>query len=172
MGCDIHVYVEHSSNGKYWRNLTDNAGSRDYLMFSIMAGVRGDEHKLFDPKGLPEGELGWATERAHWLSIAPEKYPEWKDLDGWTSRDNAERWVASGSSKPQYHDGILSRVSHPDWHSHSWLTADELAQCLQKYREVSPPEWGLPTEWVAIHAAMQAIESNGERARVVFWFDN
>ena len=171
MGCDIHVYVEYSHDGKYWRNLTDGIGSRDYRMFGILAGVRCDDLKLFDPKGLPDGQLSWNTEDANILNIAPESHPEWADTSGWTSRTSAERWISEGSSKPLYRDGVLNRVTNPDWHSHSWLTSDELSQCVDKYRTI-PDVKKAPSEWVGILAAMKAIEENGDQTRVVFWFDN
>lgn len=170
MGCDVHAYVEYSSNGEHWRNLTDNAGSRNYRMFGIMAGVRCEDLKMFDPKGLPEGRLSYVTEGAHWLSIAPENHPEWKDLEGWTSEGSARRWVNSGCSVADMQDGVLKRVSNPDHHTHSWLSVVELQKCVDRYRELSDGQ--APTEWVAILGAMKAIEDNGEMSRVVFWFDN
>jgi hypothetical protein len=171
MGCDIHVYVEYSHDGKYWNSLTENAGSRDYAMFGILAGVRYRELKLFDPKGLPNGELSWQAATANILNIAPEKHPEFADTDGWTDRASAESWVAEGLSTPMYIDGVLHRVTNPDWHSHSWLTSDELSQCIEKYRAI-PESKKAPSEWVGILAAMKAIEENGDQTRVVFWFDN
>lgn len=171
MGCDIHTYVEYSKKGDHWCALTDNAGHRDYLMFAIMAGVRDyDGVKLFDAKGLPEGRLSWNAEGSHWCNVAPDNHPEWAGDDGWISKESAERWIDSGSSTADIRDGVLKRVTNPDHHSHSWLTADELSKCLERYKVAS--EGWAPTEWVAILAAMKAIEGNGDIARVVFWFDN
>lgn len=177
MGCDIHVYVEYSKDGKYWKSLTDNAGSRNYVMFGVLAGVRADEYKLYDPKGLPDGELSYVTYGAHWLNVAPDEHPDWAGTDGWTSKANAERWVKNGYSEAEIVDGKLKRVSNPDGHSHSWLSTEELSAALDKYRSIIggvwPTEAGtVPTEWAAILGAMQAIEANGETARVIFWFDN
>lgn len=67
MGCDIHTYLEYADvtdreGQPYWQNFTSNGGGRDYLMFEILAGVRGGEQQLFEPRGLPEGRLGWRTE--------------------------------------------------------------------------------------------------------------
>jgi hypothetical protein len=171
MGCDIHAYVEYTKSGDYWWSLTDNAGHRNYRMFAIMAGVRdyGGE-KLFDAKGLPDGRMSFAAEGAHWLLVAPDATPEWAGSDGWVSKASAERWIAEGSSEGETVDGILKRVTNPDHHSHSWLTTDELSKCVDQYRTLSDGQ--APTEWVAILAAMKAIEGNGEIARVVFWFDN
>jgi hypothetical protein len=174
MGCDIHVYVEYSKDGKYWKNLTGNAGSRDYVMFGVLAGVRVEDARLFEPKGLPSGELSYVTNAGYWIHVAPAAHPEYAKEDGWTSRENADRWVAGGYAK--YSDD-KTRVSDPDSHTHSWLTTDEVGSAIRHYRTVVgkywPPEAGTaPTEWLAIHAAMQAAEANGETARVVFWFDN
>ncbi len=177
MGCDIHAYVEYSKDGQYWKNLTDNAGSRNYVMFGVLAGVRVVDAQLFEPKGMPEGELGYVTSHGYWLNVAPDEHPDWADGEGWTALEKAQDWIDRGCSKPDYNDGKLRRVSHPDWHSHSWLTAAELSEAIEHYRKVVGNYWpeeagGAPTEWVAILAAMKAIEGNGEMARVVFWFDN
>lgn len=176
MGCDIHAYVEYSENGKSWRNLTVNAGERNYVMFGILAGVRVSQEQLFEPKGLPSGELGYKTRADYWFRIVPEDQPDWADTEGWTSRENAERWIERGLSRASYDNGKLIEVSDPDAHSVSWMTASELSRAVDRYREVVGKYWpnhtGAPTEWVMILAAMQAAEANGSHARVVFWFDN
>lgn len=171
MGCDVHAYLEFSDNGTFWQSLTDSAGIRNYRMFGIMAGVREEELALFEPKGLPEGQLSWQATDAHWIYVDPEDKPEQCYREGWTTKDVAERWIAGGYSEPYYEDGVIKRVTHPDHHSHSWLTADELAQCVEKYRDLFP-EWKPPHDFVGMLAAMQAIEANGGKTRLVFWFDN
>lgn len=180
MGCDIHAYVEYadwdSDTGPYWKNFTSNGGSRNYVMFGVLAGVRCPDAKLFEPKGMPEGKLGFETADAYWLHIAPADKPQWADGEGWTSLDRAEAWVASGASVP-YRDekGELKRVSHPDWHSHSWLSAGDLDAALRHYEEVVErhyPEKGVPAEWRAMLAAMREFEVAGAKTRLVFWFDN
>jgi hypothetical protein len=179
MGCDIHVYVEYSDDGEYWQNLTDNAGSRNYVMFGVLAGVRLEHLTVFSPKGLPDGKLGYITEDAHWINVARDGKPEQAEWDGWTSLESAARWVKSKYSEPEYDDsGRIRRVTNPDHHSHSWLNSDELNLALLRYPDAAKGVWGdsggvqLPHEWVAIRAAMRAIEENGGLARVVFWFDN
>lgn len=177
MGCDIHAYVEYSDDGKYWRSLTRNFGSRDYVMFGVIAGVRYEEAKLFEPKGMPDGPLSYVTEDDYWYRVAPAKNPEWADLDGWTSKERAQDWVARGISKPEYKGDELSRVTNPDAHSHSWLTADELAQALAHYVTAYSDRWDAetakaPTEWLMILAAMQAANAAGAQSRIIFWFDN
>jgi hypothetical protein len=180
MGCDIHTYVELADGTKdkpYWRNFTRNGGERDYLMFGILAGVRVEDEQLFEPKGLPEGELGYWTEDDYWLHVAPEKNPEWADTENWISREKAEKYIGYGS-KADMKDGVLKRVSHPDYHSHSWLTADEFEQAIKRYSEVVGKYYPVgqrseaPLEWRAMLAAMRCAEAGGDLARLVFWFDN
>lgn len=182
MGCDIHTYIEFAeppAEGRqpYWRNFTCNGGSRNYVMFGVLAGVRMQDVQLFAPKGMPEGILGFYTDDDYWTNVAPADHPEWSDLDGFVSLEQAEEWVTQGYSVAEYDkDGRLTRVSGPDWHSHSWLAVDELAQALDRYAskvgEYWPNENGVPAEWAAMLAAMRSLEASGQLVRIVFWFDN
>jgi len=181
MGCDIHTYVEYADweneDGPYWKNFTSNGGSRDYLMFGILAGVRAPTIQLFEPKGIPKGRLGYETEDDYWYRIAPESSPALADHDGWASMANAERWIEDGCSTPDFRDGKLFRVSGPDWHSHSWLTREELEKAVDHYAKIVPEHYPAaepkaPAEWRAIVAAMRAFEDAGAKTRIVFWFDN
>lgn len=184
MSADIHAYVEYADfktfeGDYYWSNLTKNFGSRNYYLFGLLANVRGNDPALFDPRGLPEGRLGYETSADYWKLVAPEDKPEWADNgDGWVRREDALRWLHSGASKPDYDSkGGLRRVTDPDAHSASWLDTEELAKVLDHYAAhvqnnypSEKPE--APIEWQAILAAMRSFESNGKSARVIFWFDN
>lgn len=183
MGADIHAYVEYAdfvtNEGKdYYKSLTSNFGSRNYYLFGLMAGVRGPDGPVFEVRGMPEGNLSYDTQEGYWTNVAPEAHPEWADTENWTSKDNADQWISNGYSVPEYDDkGVLKRVSVPDWHSHSWLTTDELEKVLVAYSEGVQRHWAAekgeaPIEWQAILAAMKVFEQNGKKARVVFWFDN
>lgn len=183
MGCDIHAYVEYanvpaSGRDPYWSNFTRNGGGRNYILFGVLAGVRFPQAQLYEPKGMPEGGLGFYTSDDYWTYVAPEKHPEWADThDDYTSLVNAERWVASGSSIGERdQDGRLRRVSGPDWHSHSWLTADELEAALAQYSVEAEKKWPgdsqPPSEWKAMLAGMRVFEAAGQLTRLVFWFDN
>lgn len=184
MGADIHAYVEYAdfktADGDfYWNNLTRNFGDRNYYLFGLLAGVRGPDGPLFEVRGIPDGRVGYYTSGDYWRNVAPENHPEWADHgDGWVSRESAERWVRGGSSKPVYDkDGKLSRVTDPDAHSASWLTTDELAEVLEHYAANVQSHWPsekqeAPIAWQAALAAMRTFETNGKKARVVFWFDN
>jgi hypothetical protein len=166
MGCDIHTYIEYAElnpqgGESYWKNFTRDGGSRDYEMFGVLAGVRVEEAKLFDPKGMPAGPLGYQTSHDYWVQVAPEAHPEWADGDGWASLERATQWVDNGSSIGETDkSGRLHRVTGPDWHSHSWLTADELSQVLDHYLKLPVTYWPnreIPAEWVASLAAMRAF---------------
>ena len=81
MGCDIHVKLE-ASNGSGFYKEGELLSGRSYTLFSIMAGVRGDETPLVPPRGLPDdvsytvkreaedlfSDIGWHT-------------PSWYTLD-------------------------------------------------------------------------------------------
>lgn len=182
MGCDIHTYLEYADfttreGEPYWKNFTANGGSRNYVMFGVLAGVRVPDAKLFDPKGMPAGNLGYDTATRYWTNVAPEAHPEWADDDDWISLEKAQDWVERGYSVGESDDkGRLRRVSGPDWHSHSWLTADELQQALDHYKKLAVTYWPndgeAPAEWAATIAAMRTFEASGKQSRLVFWFDN
>lgn len=181
MGADIHAYVEYADfqtaeGDDYWKALTSNFGSRNYYLFGLLAEVRGDGPALFPIRGMPKGRLSYQTEDAYWLRVTDR--PDLAEHEGWTLRDRAERWAADyGSETDRDHDGALRRVSHPDWHSHSWLATEELAAVLDHYATHVKERWSeepseAPVEWRAILAAMRTFEAAGKKARVVFWFDN
>lgn len=183
MGCDIHTYIEYATPNigeceLHWSSFTRNGGSRNYAMFGVLAGVRAPGVALFTPKGMPFGPISYQTADDYWVNVASEAHPEWAEHDGFTSLETAERWVSSGSSIGQRDaDGRLTRVSGPDWHSHSWLTTAELAQAIDRYQFVARDRWpgddgNVPAEWAAMLAAMRALEAAGKLTRIVFWFDN
>jgi len=180
MGADIHAYVEYvdfvTAEGEdYWNGLTKNFGSRNYYLFGLLAGVRGSDGPVFPVRGMPEGRLSYEASDDYWLFITDDEATS--EQDGYVLRSKAEEWVRRGYSKPDMRDDKMIRVSGPDWHSHSWLTTDELEQVLDAYATGvvgiwpdSKPE--APVEWQAVLAAMKTFEANGKKARVVFWFDN
>ncbi|WP_333571348.1 hypothetical protein [Sphingomonas sp.] len=182
MGCDIHAYIEFAQkpagdDRPYWQSFTRNGGGRNYVMFGVLAGVRVPEAQLFEPKGMPEGQLSSGVSGDHWILVAPEVHPEWADDEGYCSLANAEAWVKNGYSVGENDENRrLRRVSNPDHHSHSWLTADELQQALDHYGKVIPTFWSsdheVPAEWQEMFGAMRSFEAADCLTRLVFWFDN
>lgn len=169
MGCDIHSYIEFrkfSDIDKQWSNFGGRINpGRHYGIFAKLVGVRNydDYHivPLSEPRGLPEN-VSWIVEDDNTLYIVDEK----TDEEGRCSRGNAELWVKAGSSK------IIDdkRVTHPDWHSHSWATVKELEQVFAD--EKVQFEFENEPEWVALLDCLKSFERQGFEARLVFWFDN
>jgi hypothetical protein len=168
MGCDIHAYVEYVSwenkDKEYWSCLMSNIGSRNYLWFDVLAGVRGNDHQVFPTRGMPEGAISWEVRDAAYMHIA--QTDDQAGWEGWTTREQATRW-----GEPIFKLDGYEFCGHPDWHSHSWLTADELAQCIGAYM-MSGADFPYGVEWDAVLAAMRALEERGHKTRLVFWFDN
>lgn len=160
MGCDIHLYLE-SKHQRGWSDLCTPPGVRDYEMFELMAGVRGDE-TLFPPRGLPK-DIGLSTRHESQLFITEDG-----NGDHQASRENAAKWVSAGSSS--YTDKDKKFITHPDWHSHSWLTADEFGKVIDEYRKRYGKSPDL--DYVALHHMMVFYGFNGVETRLVFWFDN
>ena len=96
MGCDIHAFFEVKIKGEWYCYDQPDIG-RDYALFELMAGVRGDPYKaITPPKGLPKDmsvvvkmeAMRWVEDShsASWLSRAElkelqkrlqETVPEW-----------------------------------------------------------------------------------------------
>lgn len=161
MGCDIHCYVEyywpgedHSNGKKRWRDFGQRINpGRNYTLFGYLAGVRRDVTPVVPPRGVPR-DLAWAASDDYWLWL------EGKD------RARAARWVEQGDSVYRHNDaGEPQWVSHPDYHTHSWLTPDEFEKALVLAGETTG-------EYRALLAAMRSLEKDGDKVRLVFWFDN
>lgn len=168
MGCDIHCYIEYKAkDSNRWRGFGGRINpGRNYSLFTKLAGVRdysGGKIAFIPPRGMPE-DAAWDSSSDNQLFISES------EGDGNATKENAERWVASGYSKyVNDSSGNRKRVTHPDWHSHSWLTADEWSVALgdpDHFAEMNEPEY------IAILAALRSFEGQGFQARVVFWFDN
>jgi len=77
MGCDIHLHVEIKINNE-WLHYSHPKLNRNYGLFGKMAGVRGSEKPISEPKGLPKDitkttkfcsdEMGFDGHSHSWLS--------------------------------------------------------------------------------------------------------
>ena len=53
MGCDIHLHTEVKIDG-VWHHMGAPSVPRSYRLFAKMAGVRGAEAPIAEPRGLPD----------------------------------------------------------------------------------------------------------------------
>ena len=159
MGCDIHGYIESQpykeTSPDYWWKSADLHIRRNYAMFTLLAGVRGSDEPVYPVRGWDENS---STKYEYCLWVSDDN----PDGEGNCSREQAEKWVRQGSSK--WVD--KNYVTQPDWHTPSWLTADELERVIEVYKE-KYPEYD-HDEWDGILAYMQKFPNS----RLIFWFDN
>lgn len=155
MGCDIHTYLEvKHAEGETWDCEVLLDLGRDYTLFGLLANVRGVGG--FEPKGIPK-DLSWRTENHYGLAVVEG------DMSYGVPKKTAQEWVRSGSSTWLTQKGSYERVSSPDWHSASWLTAKEIKEVINKYDH---------STLKATYHMMKSFEEEGHQTRLVFWFDN
>lgn len=162
MGCDIHCYIEYEK-GQDWLSFGGRINpGRYYAIFETMAGVRGDQSKaLIQPRGIPEN-IGFTAKHDNLLYITET------ECEGYVSKAKADRYVREcGSKYIRDSQGVNRWVTHPDWHTHSWLTTDEFEKAIKTAKC-----FGDAPEYSAIIAAMRSFDIQGYPARLVFWFDN
>lgn len=157
MGCDIHLFVEYKrKEDKQWWNFGKQfLPGRNYSIFGRMAGVRGTDEPISEPRGIPK-DVAWTTEEENTLFVTDEK----KEESGYVDKETAQKWIKEGLSE-KYDE---HRITHPDWHSHSWLNKNEFAEAIKEYKGEE--------QYMAILAVMDFFETAGYECRVVFWFDN
>ena len=172
MGCDIHLYVEYRNpkwNGESWHNFgSETNPGRDYNVFSHLAGVRtgGETIEHPPPRGMPK-DAAFAARWDNQLYVDDDHAVD----DEYCSSANAESWVKGGCS--EWLDAEHTKVSHPDNHTHSWLTLDEFTEalgCAEAWAKTRG--YGVDAEYGALLAAMAYLAKRGHEVRIVFWFDN
>lgn len=203
MGCDIHCYIEYKKQGDdRWRDFGGRINpGRNYWMFGAMAGVRTDHIPHLVPRGWPE-DCAYAAFDDNTIYVDENLKESFKHEGESThySQSHAEEYVAKGYCKWIERNGLKKWVTNSDWHSHSWLTANEFEVAIAAYLKASgflinTPRLPSPeearsdsivfkgeqdrgymldyiTEYLAILQAMLCFEAQGHQARLVFWFDN
>jgi hypothetical protein len=181
MGCDIHAFVEYrykpeakeysqsdlgmaegsSSSSRWWGFGQVDIG-RNYSLFGLLAGVRGTQQPVAEPRGVPK-DISWQTEHLYALYVV-DKVDSFYGEHA-CSKEDAERWLSKACSSV-WREGEHRMITGPDWHTPSWVSTSELETVVERYGERVPPELA------AVLAAMKALEKGGCDARLVFWFDN
>jgi hypothetical protein len=176
MGCDAHFYIQYkkkTDDDRWWWDFGGRINpGRNYAMFGILAGVR--DHNTphsFDPKGiLPYEKQSYSVRDDLYLTITEDG-----NGDNETTLEQALKWSREDKIIKDA-DGNPYKVLHPDWHSHSWMTIDELKQACKwykKYAKESGYDNDVPLEYKVILKTMKALEDKGKNDVIaVFWFDN
>lgn len=188
MGCDIHAYLEYRSkvadtaypkttnmflndkNELTYKNATYNfyatlSLSRYYTMFAKMADVRNyEEIDSETPKGLPSDASMIIIHEALLYILSNNDTPR----DSSCRQMDAERWLSAKISLPVYSGDKPCYLTNPDWHSHSWLSMNELSRIIKSFKKKS--DAGI--EYLGILDLMKSFDKHGFEMRLVFWFDN
>ena len=172
MGCDVHAFIEYDCNTEFPQDVGEIHLGRNYLMFAFLAGVRAFNgiKPIIPPKGVPD-KLGYYTRLEYYLFV-DEKIEE----TNWDSRSvnlrDANRWTQDKISTDHVENG-RRYISHPDWHTPTWFSADEFEQVIKAveaylktdsdYEEakVSPIYYG-------VLAMLRALPDS----RIIMWWDN
>jgi hypothetical protein len=166
MGCDIHIVIEHKGKrSEEWNSFAcEIRGEREYSLFGLMSnGVRATYPESINPRGLPIDCSSEAFDLTH-------EYID--DENRKKLESDAERGYVKYVDK--YGHGP-SHVTNSDYHSHSWLTADELLFCFTAFEnrfKGSEFYSRIETNYWFILEVLRCYEKNGRDARIVFWFDN
>lgn len=188
MGCDIHLHLERrkiansQDNLKHeWRRCQiigygGEWSDRIYGMFALLANVRNySDYEPIEQRGFPT-DADYRTKLLYSVRVIPneeyEKYTFYED-GRYCRKSQADKWIRQGCSEPIEIVTGQSYVTHPDWHSPNWCTAQEMEQCVTQlfFRD---GEWiGDYFEWKILSDVMKLYEESGEyECRAVFWFDN
>jgi hypothetical protein len=107
-------------------------------------------------------KVTWATGE-YWIfarvESAPRNYALFGAMAGVRNREIGAVVEPRGNVSVPFDD---DEYNGPDYHTHSWLTADEFQQAMQRAEAEHP-------EYLAVLAAMRAL---GPESRIVFCFDN
>lgn len=76
-----------------------------------------------------------------------------------------------------WRDEKKTRITHPDWHTPSWLTLEEAARAASRLSGGEMmPGYSRPTQanrqFDMLVGCMRACEQAGFKSRLIFWFDN
>lgn len=149
MGCDIHIYPEYYSKKDLADEpekvfvhsiCSDYSVGRSYELFGIMAGVRGgDSDCIAPPRGLPDNPcIGWNAAHECSLTVVPDeelKTGNWI-TDGTVAQSMVDQWRKNGNriltTRPPG-PNQKEIIQHPDYHSYSWLSTQELFEVRRRY---------------------------------------
>lgn len=200
MGTDIHAYLEiEKTNVDYYRGeeskfhdlFCEISFTRDYLLFDLLAGVRGQiSDAVFEPRGFPS-KASFQVVNEYSYRVVHHSDPQKDEMPFEEASSKVSRgwchWVGTSHQ----------RISNPDWHTPSYLYVDELRKVKDVYKEKKLQEFEAVAKFLfamskevnvkellsaeddymfeldAVIAMMETLEKNKTvKCRLVFWFDN
>jgi hypothetical protein len=170
MGAELYFQVELSYAAPLrpsrWWHFARLRLSQDYLLFALLAGVRTEvlpdsELECLAPKGLPDNvtEASLAED-----SLTVDDGAAELEIPDTCSRADAEEWVRTGMSR-YLHNGYS--VTHPDFHSHSWASLEELQLVCRRYEGAGGKDSVVVR---SVLTMLESLQSAGLVSRAVFWF--
>lgn len=200
MGTRLHLFVEYDrSRNDPPFSITGNISSLslaelfvqpDYRLFDALSGgrsftLRSSEHPpMIAPRGFPKP----VSHQVYYRYYHVVEDPSYRDSRydqisssiiplEFVNLHTANQWIEEGSAEfaPIENHSLgrprRRRISDPNWHSASWLSADELDLSLE-FHDIQKEV--LQADFLAHLASIYSLrESFGsERTRIVFWFNN
>lgn len=171
MGCDIHIVAEVREDKTWEGYIVKPPMGRSYILFGVLATVRGYFPESIAPRGFPE-DASYEAINAYALTLG-------RDI----SDEEASKLVESKAAKHI----TPYQISNNYYHSASHLSLSELRESIELadariYEEnvEEAEEAGLkkPDRITYLHTYraliryLEYFESLGRDCRIVFWFDS
>ncbi len=120
----------------------------------------------FEPRGVPKDADYFKAISDYTMWVREEESANAEEHE--CSRKKADEWIKNGSSKvwDTDEDGKVSRITHPDWHSASWLSTDEIEELIKRYE--SALKALIPTARKEMERAAKFYEKAPEKIRDKF----
>ena len=180
MGCDIHLFAEVCRDSGGYEALADGEFLMppDYRLFAALAGVRSEPGfaPMVLPRGIPNDLSQYVADRYFVPVLDSGRAAEWQIGEHVTPEEaqklvegGKSHWLTNETTQP-FTPSTGGHIAHPDWHSASWLTIDEVRQSLEHADYLlaeAPDEFQSLIEYVNALAARK--DTTG---RLLFWFDN
>lgn len=149
MGADIHAWVE-TKDSNHWYRVAEVQLGRNYRLFSLLAGVRGSEGPLVEPRGLPD-------------DVSSGVFYEYYE-------------VVVGEPDPYLKQEVFYGKPHQPrdyWHTPSYLSGREYDAVLMAYIEGDDDGYLPPLpEALGSYLGNLSQRLGGNKVRLVFWFDS
>jgi hypothetical protein len=161
----FNLEAREGNRGKWWHWARVRL-SQDYLLFNLLAGVRRDHPGMPDVesmpvKGLPSDVTELTLEED---ALTVDDQAAELEVPDTCTKAAADAWVREGRSR-LLHNGYA--VTHPDFHSHSWLSSDELHVVAERYSAARGQD---DVVLSAIQAAIAVLHAGGIESRAIIWF--